>query len=131
VQSKSLPQDLPFAHAPHVPPPQSTSVSAPFFTPSVQVAAAQLPAVHTPEEHWLPQLPQLAGSAETLFSQPLATSLSQLSKPALQAAMPHAPAVQEGVPFATLHALLQAPQWDVLVAVFTSQPVTALASQSA
>jgi hypothetical protein len=38
-------QVLPFAHFPQVPPPQSTSVSAPFFIPSVQVGtiAAQTP----------------------------------------------------------------------------------------
>jgi hypothetical protein len=35
-------------HRAHVPPPQSTSVSAPFFTPSVQVAAAHWWLVHTP-----------------------------------------------------------------------------------
>jgi hypothetical protein len=117
------------AHVPHVPPPQSTSVSSPFFTPSVQVAAAQLPAVHTPEAHWLPQLPQLAGSAETLFSQPLEAVESQLAKFALHDAMPHAPDVQEAVPFATLHALLQAPQWDRLVDTFVSQPLEAVESQ--
>jgi hypothetical protein len=38
---------LPVAHAPHDPP-QSVSLSVPFFTPSLQVAAWHTPPVHTP-----------------------------------------------------------------------------------
>ena len=40
---------LPAVHAPHPTPPQSTSVSVPFFTLSVQDAAAHAPSWHTPE----------------------------------------------------------------------------------
>ena len=39
-QSVPTAQTLPVAHAGQVPPPQSTSVSAPFFAPSVHVGAA-------------------------------------------------------------------------------------------
>jgi hypothetical protein len=39
---------LPDAHAAHVPPPQSMSVSFPFLTMSVQVARAHVPALQTP-----------------------------------------------------------------------------------
>src|SRR5690348_10465798 len=40
AQSVGFKHVLPSAHFPHVPPPQSTSVSAPFFILSLQVAAA-------------------------------------------------------------------------------------------
>jgi hypothetical protein len=36
------------AQVTHAPPPQSTSVSLPFFTPSAQPDAWQMAAVHTP-----------------------------------------------------------------------------------
>jgi len=39
AQSPFTAQALPVAHPPQVPPPQSRSVSAPFFFPSVQVGA--------------------------------------------------------------------------------------------
>src|SRR5260221_533662 len=38
-QSRPAEHDLPAGHAGHVPPPQSTSVSLPFFMPSVQLGA--------------------------------------------------------------------------------------------
>jgi hypothetical protein len=41
VQSGPVRQDSPFVHFGQVPPPQSTSVSAPSFTPSVQVDVVQ------------------------------------------------------------------------------------------
>jgi hypothetical protein len=36
-------------HAPQVPPPQSTPVSVPFFTPSSHAGAWHAPPVHTPD----------------------------------------------------------------------------------
>ncbi len=131
VQSPATEHACVATHVPHVPPPQSTSVSAPFFTPSAQVAAAQLPPVHTPEGHTVPQLPQLAGSAERLFSQPVAAFTSQSAKPTSQDAIPHAPAVQPGVPLATEQALPHAPQVVTLVSRSASQPSAGLALQSA
>ncbi|CAM2194900.1 protein of unknown function [Paraburkholderia kururiensis] len=47
-QSVDTRQALPALQAPHAPP-QSTPVSEPFFTPSVQVAAWHVPEVHTPD----------------------------------------------------------------------------------
>jgi hypothetical protein len=49
TQSVPVEQSRVFAQALHVPP-QSTSVSAPFRTPSLQVASAQALPVHTPLE---------------------------------------------------------------------------------
>jgi hypothetical protein len=48
VQSEPVVQALELAHFGHVAPPQSTSVSAPSFTPSVHEGVAHLPPVHTP-----------------------------------------------------------------------------------
>jgi len=48
VQSPGPPQPFPVAHAPQVAPPQSTSVSAPFFTLSVHVGAWHVPPAHDP-----------------------------------------------------------------------------------
>jgi len=45
TQSLGVAHVAPAVHAPHVGPPQSTSVSAPFLTPSLHVAAAQVPDV--------------------------------------------------------------------------------------
>ncbi|MEN9797922.1 MAG: hypothetical protein RL653_1618, partial [Pseudomonadota bacterium] len=79
--------------------------------------------------HALLQAPQWDRLVDTFVSQPLEAVESQLAKFALHDAMPHAPDVQEAVPFATLHALLQAPQWDRLVDTFVSQPLEAVESQ--
>jgi hypothetical protein len=43
TQSEGAPHAAPVAQGEHAPPPQSTSDSAPFFTASVHVGAAQLP----------------------------------------------------------------------------------------
>src|SRR6185295_18632299 len=56
-----LVQSVPFAHAlptaqPGQPPPQSTSVSAPFFTLSMQPGATHIPLVHTPLAQSIPVL---------------------------------------------------------------------------
>jgi hypothetical protein len=81
--------------------------------------------------HALPQVPQFEVFERVSTSQPLGTSVSQLAKPALQLAMPHAPAEHDGVPLAVEHALPQRPQLPTLVRVSTSQPLAALPSQSA
>src|ERR671919_695406 len=47
-QSLAAEQVWPLAHAPHVDPPQSTAVSAPLSTPSLQEGAWQAPPMHTP-----------------------------------------------------------------------------------
>jgi hypothetical protein len=57
VQSVAWLHSLPTAHrAAHVVPPQSTSVSVPFVTVSVQVGAAQIAPEHTPLWQSLPLL---------------------------------------------------------------------------
>jgi hypothetical protein len=48
MQSVPTLQLLPDGHAGHVPPPQSTSVSFPFLTRSVQVGAWHVPPMQTP-----------------------------------------------------------------------------------
>ena len=94
---------------------------------------AQLPALHdgVPFEplHTLPHAPQFDALVLVFTSQPLAALMSQSPKPALHA-MAQLPALHDGVPFEPLHTLPQAPQFDALVFVFVSQPVTALMSQS-
>ena len=80
--------------------------------------------------HTLPHAPQLLALVLVFTSQPLAALMSQLPKPPLHA-MAQLPALHDGVPFEPLHTLPQAPQFDALVCVFGSQPVTALISQSA
>src|SRR3954454_8450012 len=67
TQSVPLPHFLPSAHFGQFGPPQSTSVSCPFWTPSEQVAAAasatQAPSAQCePPAHAFPHAPQLAGS---------------------------------------------------------------------
>jgi hypothetical protein len=47
-QSASPPHPFPGGHAWQVPPPQSTSVSAPFLTPSAHVAATHVPVTQLP-----------------------------------------------------------------------------------
>jgi hypothetical protein len=48
VQSALAAQPLPLSHLVEQVPPQSMSVSLPFFAPSVHVAVAQRPPVHAP-----------------------------------------------------------------------------------
>jgi len=95
---------------------------------------AQAPAVHAPVPlaglHARPQAPQWA-EVSSVASQPLAALPSQLPRPAAQA-VPQVPAVHAADPPAGAgQALLQAPQWAVLVRVSVSQPLAALPSQSA
>src|SRR5687767_8294849 len=47
TQSEPIPQARPLAHLPHAPP-QSTSLSVPFLTMSMQVGEAQRPLAQTP-----------------------------------------------------------------------------------
>jgi hypothetical protein len=53
-QSPSALHPLPGGQAWHVAPPQSMSVSAPFFRPSVQLAAVHVPVAHFPLWQSLP-----------------------------------------------------------------------------
>src|SRR5438045_3572886 len=99
----------------------------------LQPAMVQAPAVQAAvalaSTHAWPQVPQLASVALRSVSQPLATLLSQLPKPALQAIW-QAPATQLAAPFAVEQALPQAPQLVTLVLVLVSQPLVTSPSQS-
>src|SRR4051812_7822439 len=78
--------------------------------------------------------PQWAASLARLASQPLAAFESQSANPVLQAnPLWQTPAVQEvGTPLSgAAHFTAQPPQWSGSLAVLTSQPVPAFASQSA
>jgi hypothetical protein len=147
------------AHAPLMherPPPHTTPhapqfvllfcvlVSQPFATLPSQLAKPALheATVHMPDEHALlplataaqvvPQAPQLDTLDCVLVSQPLALLPSQLPKPALQLAMPHAPIVHEAAPLlGVAQTVPHAPQLDRLLLRLTSQPLDATRSQSA
>ena len=90
----------PLAHGGQTGPPQSTSVSLPFLTPSEHVGAWHAPPLQTPLEQTLPQLPQFLGSVLVLTQVPLQlvcpagqttiqTPLEQISP--LGQALPHKP----------------------------------------
>jgi hypothetical protein len=85
-----------------------------FAKPMLQLAIPHEPIAHEPVAfagaHAIPQPPQCARALCVFVSQPLAALPSQLPKPALQLAIPHAPIAHEGVAFATVHALPHAPQ---------------------
>jgi hypothetical protein len=75
-QSAAAEQLWPLAHAPHVDPPQSTAVSLPFRTPSLQVGARQMPPTHTALWQSAPEpQPSPAGHAAQLCP-PQSTSVS-------------------------------------------------------
>src|SRR5205823_1848898 len=84
---------VPVMHAfptaqPGQPPPQSTSVSAPFFTLSMQPGATHIPLVHTP----------LAQSIPVLQPLPPSHLLGQLPPQSMSVSSPFfAPSVQDGV----------------------------------
>lgn len=78
-----------------------------------------------------PQPPQWFTLLLVLISQPLTTCPSQFAKPELQLEMPQVLALQTGVPLAEAQVLPQAPQFERLLVVLTSQPLDALPSQSA
>jgi hypothetical protein len=81
-QSPPTPQVLPLAHFVEQPPPQSTSVSVPFFTLSVQSGAWHTLLVHTPDwqsaatthafvaAHFVEQLPPQSTSVSVPFFTP-------------------------------------------------------------
>ncbi|MEZ4393138.1 MAG: hypothetical protein R3A48_18785 [Polyangiales bacterium] len=64
-------------------------------------------------------------------SHPLEASPSQSPRPALQAATVQRPATHAPLPLAGAQIAPQAPQWEALVRVFTSQPFAGLPSQFA
>jgi hypothetical protein len=105
-----------------------------FAKPALQVATAHVPAVHEGVPFAVlqvsPQVPQLPTDVSVLVSQPFVGLLSQLPKPALQDATPHAPPTQAAVPLVVVHAVPQAPQFPTLVARLVSQPLLASLSQS-
>ncbi len=72
---------------------------------------------------------QLLTFVVVLISQPFATLLSQLAKPASQL-IAHVPLMHEGVPLFVLHPAPQLPQCSTLVFKFVSQPFDATPSQS-
>src|SRR5579871_5969261 len=75
-------------------------------------------------------MPQLAGSPLVLVSQPLATLLSQLPKPALHIPTVHIPAAQPATAFCALHFIPHMLQLFGSVASVASHPSAALPLQS-
>src|SRR4051794_28679180 len=80
--------------------------------------------------HTWPQAPQLLALSATEVSQPSLTRPLQSSKPASQAPMEHAPAVQRGVAWAPPHTRPQSPQFITSLRVLVSQPSWTLPLQS-
>src|SRR5262249_53513937 len=79
----------------------------------------------------MPQAPQLAGDDERSVSQPLATIMSQLPKPALHDPTTHAPDMQAATALGSgAQAEPQALQFLGSVCVLTSQPLPGMPSQS-
>ena len=97
---------------------------------TAQNPAAQ-PAVALGSTQVLPQLPQDVTEDCRLVSQPSAALVLQSPKPALQAAMPHAPPTQAPLALANVQAAPQRAQSLALVLTFTSQPLPAMPSQFA
>jgi hypothetical protein len=113
-------------------------VSQPLFWLPSQLPkpVVQVPSVHVPVEqdsaalarsHTTPHAPQFE-LVRMFVSQPLFGLPSQLAKPAAHVGT-QAPAVQVVVPFALLQVVPHAPQFDVLVDRFASQPFDAWPSQ--
>jgi len=88
---------------------------------SVQLPSAQLGVAFTLLQGAL-HAPQFALSVLVLVSQPFESRPSQLPKPMLHEATPHAPFVQAADALAGAHGFEQPPQCATLVAVSTSQP---------
>ena len=93
---------------------------APLHTPAAQVRVGTFVVEQTPA-----QVPQCKGSVVVLISQPLATLLSQLAKPAAQL-MPQVLAAQLAVPFVVLQTFVQVPQLFLSVVTLISQPFDSL-----
>jgi len=129
AQSRAVRQLWQRAHGAHEPP-QSTSVSVPLRTRSVQLGAWHTPPTHTPLEHTLPHAPQLVALVVRSVSQPLAALASQSPRPGVQA-YPQRPDAQVGEAPATLgQAVPHVPQLVSVVRRSVSQPLAALTSQS-
>lgn len=75
----------------------------------------------------MPHVPQFA-TVLSDASQPFETSVSQFPKFALHA-IEQAPRAQLGVPLLLLQVVPQAPQFETLICVFTSQPLPGVPSQ--
>jgi hypothetical protein len=95
----------------------------------VQLSATHA-AVALASAHKRPHAPQWANEVERSTSHPSVTLMLQSPRRAAHA-IPHTPAAHEAAPPAELHALLQRPQWAVLVSTFTSQPFESTPSQFA
>jgi hypothetical protein len=78
----------------------------------------------------LPQPPQAATLLTVAVSHPFETVASQLPYPDAHE-IEQLPAEQDAAPWFVLQTFPHAPQFDVFVAVFTSQPLDAVMSQSA
>jgi hypothetical protein len=109
TQSLLIWHPLPVAHGAQTGPPQSTSVSCPSLTPSLQVLLHRPAVQKSPAMHVFPQVPQFLGSVLRLVSQPFEALPSQLPNPALHVIV-HWPLEQAGVPFVPLQAIPQPPQ---------------------
>jgi hypothetical protein len=79
--------------------------------------------------HARPHIPQLVAVVRVSTSQPFAGFPSQSAKPALHAAMVHAPAAHAAVALASEHVRPHIPQCTALMPRLTSQPLAALPSQ--
>jgi hypothetical protein len=99
--------------------------------------AAQL-SMHVPPEHvedafsvlhTTPHMPQFFASVWRFVSHPLDAILSQSAKPALQEAMAHMPIEHLLVAFASMQALLHAPQFWTSVFLLISHPLAGAPSQ--
>jgi hypothetical protein len=115
TQSPATVQPLPSPHFLFVgdaaqEPPQSVPVSVPFFTPSLQVGAAQAPLAHTPLAQLAPApvpLPHIFPFAQGGHDPPQSTSVSVLFfTPSAQLAAAQIPSMQ--TPFAQSPATAQA-----------------------
>jgi hypothetical protein len=82
--------------------------------PLLQLLMRQRPEAHSGwpfgAVHATPQAPQLVRLEKVLVSQPPAYELSQSLQGATQEAIPHTPALQNGLPLATPQVLVQVPQ---------------------
>jgi hypothetical protein len=96
-----------------------------FAKPALQLAIPHAPIAHAPVAlagaHAIPHPPQCASDVCVLVSQPLLALPSQLPKPALQLAIPHAPIAHAPVALAGAHAVPHIPQ--LLVSVCRSTQV--------
>jgi hypothetical protein len=103
--------------------------------PQVRRGEAQVVPHAPPEQTWpaaqaRPQAPQLVLSLRVSTSHPSAGLALQSAKPAAQAAMAQAPAVQVEVALGRVHTRPQAPQLEALALRSISQPLVEAPSQS-